>query len=209
MNKSKKSNQKKSLVLVSAIALVLVTALVTALIINAVNSHQEPVEPKGGEPDVTSSSTKVDPAEEEDDSDSNEVSDQGEVLSTKDASGDSKPDSSEVSSIEVSQLGIEVSYISGINGFNYEVMRTPSGTRYVEFRNDDVIGTKCSDDDGVFASIVEDPQSVEDATLVKTIAVEGTVYGLSIAESTCTSDPELLKSYQDSFTKAFVLLAKI
>jgi len=129
---------------------------------------------------------------------------------TKDDNTTNKPalDPSTVGTIDITPMGITASYVKGISGFEYEVLRTPSGTQYVEFRSPSLVGTKCTDDAGAFASILANPQSDESATLAKTTTIDGTKYGLSLAASTCTGDTAKLKAYQDSFSDAFSLLKK-
>ena len=115
-------------------------------------------------------------------------------------------DPATVSTIDIAPLGVTASYVKGVGGFEYAVQRTPSGTRYVQFSNEELVGTKCTDDSGPFASILVNPSSDESATLAKKVTVDGTVYGLSLAAVTCTSNVDLLKQYQASFTSAFHLL---
>ena len=106
-------------------------------------------------------------------------------------------------------MSITVSYVKGVGGFEFEVHRTPSGTQYVDFKSSDLVGTKCTDDEGIFATILESPGSDEQATLTKTIKLDGTTYGLSLAATTCTSDTTKLSAYQQSFNDAFSLLKKM
>jgi hypothetical protein len=118
-------------------------------------------------------------------------------------------DPEKVAQVTIEPMSITVSYMKGIGGFDYEVLRTGSGTKYVEFSSTKLAGTKCTNDEGQFASIIEKPSADEAATLSKTTTVEGIEYGLSLADSTCTSDSALLKQYQDAFSGAFSLLKKM
>lgn len=118
-------------------------------------------------------------------------------------------DPATVGSIDIEPLELTVSYVKGINGFEFEVLRTARGTRYVEFRSPDLIGTKCTDDEGTFASILENPTDDEAATISNKTTVDGQSYGLSLAGASCTSDTKLLANYQESFTDAFTLLKKM
>lgn len=118
-------------------------------------------------------------------------------------------DPSTVSSIDIQPLDLTVSYVKGIPGFEYQILRTAQGTRYVEFTNDSVKGTKCTDDTGVFASIIAGPNEAEVATLDAKTVIEDMMYGLSLASDTCTNNQELLGQLQDSFSNAFPLLKKI
>lgn len=117
-------------------------------------------------------------------------------------------DPSTVSTITITPMGITVSYVKDINGFEYVVNRSPRGGQYVEFRNEELKGTKCTNDEGTFASIIERPEANESAALIKKTTVDGVEYGLSLAAMNCTSNPDLLKTYQDSFVRAFSLLKK-
>lgn len=118
-------------------------------------------------------------------------------------------DPESVSTVDITPMGIKVSYVKGVGGFEYEVLRASGGTRYVELRSPTLVGTKCTNDAGTFASIIDSPSENERAVLAATTTVEGTVYGLSLAESTCTSDADSLAAYQKSFQDAFTLLEKI
>lgn len=111
--------------------------------------------------------------------------------------------------IEVSQARLAVFYVKGIGSLEYEVLRSSDGRKYVEFRNPELIGTKCEDDLGVFVSILESPNSSEQTTVSNKVSVEGVEYGLSVASPTCTSNAELLTKYQDAFIKPFSLLKKL
>jgi hypothetical protein len=119
-------------------------------------------------------------------------------------------DPTTVDSVDIVPLDITVSYVKGIPGFTYAIQRSQNGTRYIEFSSADLIGTKCTDDTGIFASIIENPSpDTEGATVSTTTTVGQDTYGLSLATDTCTSNPELLKQYQASFNDAFTLLRSI
>ena len=118
-------------------------------------------------------------------------------------------DPATVSTVAIEPLGITVSYVRGIPGFEFFVQRTADGTQYVEFASEEVAGTKCTNDTGVFASIIVSPSDQDGATISDEVTVDGTVYGLSLPDATCTSDTELFARYQASFKDAFGLLAKI
>lgn len=120
-----------------------------------------------------------------------------------------KLDPSTVSTIDISPMNITVSYVKGVGAFEYEVLRTPNGTQYVEFRSTDLVGTKCTNDQGAFASILASPSDDEQATVSQKTVVDGTTYGLSLPGATCTSNPDLLAKYQKSFSDAFTLLKKM
>lgn len=118
-------------------------------------------------------------------------------------------DPATLATIDIEPASLTVSYVKGVGGFEYEVLRLSEGRRSVELRNADLVGTKCDQDTGVFVSIVQSPNESEQATIEKTTKVDGVTYGLSIASPTCTDEPELLKKYQDAFTKPFSLLKKL
>ena len=118
-------------------------------------------------------------------------------------------DPATTSTVEIEPMDIVVSYVKGVGGFDYEVMRSPGGTKYVQFSASKLSGTKCTDDAGVFASIIEKPSPDEKATLVKTTTVNTVEYGLSLVDETCTIDVQLLKQYQASFNDAFSLLKNL
>lgn len=115
----------------------------------------------------------------------------------------------DVSTIDIEPMDITVSYLKGVGGFSFEVLRSASGTQYVEFRNESLAGTKCTDDQGVFAAIIESPSASEQETVDKTTDVDGTTYGLSLSADTCTGDPTLLAEYQEAFSAPFSLLKAI
>jgi cytoskeletal protein RodZ len=118
-------------------------------------------------------------------------------------------DPATVSTVSIEPMSLNVSYIKGIGGFDYEVKRAPNGTKYVQFSSTKLVGTKCTDDVGSFASIIDSPTADESTTLAETATVDGTSYGLSLADPTCTSDPTLLQQYQSAFSEAFTLLKKM
>jgi hypothetical protein len=119
-------------------------------------------------------------------------------------------DPENVSTVAIEPLGINVSYVKGIEGFSYNVSQTGVGTQYVELQSEQLIGTKCTDDDGSFATIVKNPKSDEDkTTLSLTKKVGNDTYGLSLPSNTCTSDTALFAQYQSAFKDAFDLLTAL
>lgn len=195
-----------------AIIIVLVVAIGTVALIKAFNTEQDPYrdtvstqqEEQG---DVTSgdstSKTEPQPAAQGDTA--------GATASTdpKDASKDPAPAPETVRTIDIPPISLTVSYVRGIEGFEYEVLRTAAGTQYVEFRGESLIGTKCTDDKGAFATIIVSPDSTEGSALNKVITLDGTKYGLSLSASNCTKDTTKLEQYQKSFSDAFGLLKKL
>ena len=119
-------------------------------------------------------------------------------------------DPSTLTSIAVEPLGVTVFYSKGTPGFEFNVLRAGDGTKYVEFSSPQLVGTKCTNDTGVFVSIVKSPKSPEDKTLyADTVTVAGTTYGLSLSDSTCTSDAALLETYQSGFKNGFSELEEL
>lgn len=149
---------------------------------------------------LTQSVTTDDSSENSASTDTTDVPDETDTASTLD------PET--VATIDVPSLAITVSYVKGIGAFEYEALRANNGTRYVEFRSTELIGSKCTDDQGTFASILVSPTEDEKATLASTVTVDATEYGLSLADSTCTSNTEKLAIFQKSFSDAFSLLKK-
>lgn len=116
---------------------------------------------------------------------------------------DEAPDPQLFSSIVITQMDIEVFYSKGIPGFSYKILRTPAGTQYVEFSSEDLIGTKCTGDEGVFASVIKNPSSAEESTVTATVKIDLDSYGLSLESDACTGDASLLTSYQSAFKNGF------
>lgn len=117
-------------------------------------------------------------------------------------------DASELATIVIEPLNLTVSYVRGIGGFAYVIQRTQSGTEYVEFSAESLVGTKCTDDTGVFASIIVNPAANDVATLANTTTIGEDTYGLALPDNTCTGNPDLFADYQASFRDAFGLLKK-
>ncbi len=105
--------------------------------------------------------------------------------------------------IDVAPLAIRVGYTKGIPGFEFSVMRASGGTLYAEFSAPSLVGTKCTNDGGVFASIIQAPTPDEVATAAQTVVVAGTAYGLLLSGETCTANPVLLRQYQAAFSAGF------
>jgi len=115
-----------------------------------------------------------------------------------------------VSTIDIEPMGIAVSYVRGIPGFEFVVKRTATGTQYVQFLSPDLAGETCTDDEGAFAAIIKNPASEEDRTTVTdSVTIDGEEYGLSLDGKNCASDKELFTEYQASFSDAFSLLRVI
>lgn len=122
----------------------------------------------------------------------------------------SEVDPSTLSSIDIEPLNSTVFYTKGTPGFEYAVKRASDGTQYVEFSSPSLVGTKCTNDSGLFATIIKNPTSTEDkSTISKTTTVDGVAYGLSLAGSTCTKDTDLLQTYQTAFSNGFSQLKEM
>jgi len=127
---------------------------------------------------------------------------------------DSSTDAAEVvmadpetlSSVDVEPLSVTVYYTKGVPAFGFEVKRTADSTQYAEFSSDELIGTKCTNDTGLFATIIKDPSTTDEAILSQTVKVGETPYGLSLAGMGCTADAELLAQYQAAFKEGFTSL---
>lgn len=199
----RKKDKRKLIVLLSVLGVLLI-AIITVAIIKVANSDSSKRVNESNQTSSTSDTTQQ--------SDTASDSDRTEQRDTQVASPDSEEapvvDPATVATIDIKPMGITVSYVKGAGGFEYEVLRTPNGSQYVEFRSPDLIGTKCTDDQGAFVSILENPSSSEGSTIAKSVTVGDAQYGLSLAAANCTSDAEKLQKYQQSFNDAFNLLKK-
>ena len=196
----------RALTISLAVLTILLVAIGTIVLIRVFNTNPDPLVQQ----ETSSSSTDVSndmPAEEMDTS----VESVDLETPNEETTITSEPelDPATVNTIDIEPMELTVSYGKGSGGFEYEVLRTTNGTRYVEFRSPTLIGTKCTNDEGAFASILANPDSNESTTLTKTTTVEETKYGLSLESSTCTSDEAKLQAYQKSFSDAFSLLKKM
>lgn len=119
-------------------------------------------------------------------------------------------DESTLSSIDIEPLAITVFYTKGVPGFEYTVERSSDKTEYVQFTSPELVGTKCTDDNGVFVSIIKNPTSAEDKTTIKEMRKVGSsTYGLSLSAKNCTKDEALLEKYQAAFTSGFSKLKEL
>jgi hypothetical protein len=116
-------------------------------------------------------------------------------------------DPATVSEIDIPAFGIAVSYVKGVPGFAYVIQRAANNTEYVEFTSEQLVSNRCTDDKGVFATIIKNAQpGADSATVSATTKVGDVTYGLSLAAETCAADKSLLQQYQKSFKDAFPLL---
>jgi len=118
-------------------------------------------------------------------------------------------DPSTLSSVAIEPLGVKVFYVKGIAGFDFAVKRTADSTEYVEFSSAELTGTKCTGDEGSFASIIKNPAAGTQQTIDQTIKVGNDTYGLSLAGEDCTANTALLRQYQASFTDGFKSLTTL
>lgn len=194
---------KRTQVTIKATLLVIAALVSTILLMQVLSpKEQDPFK----ESNTSQESQKKDestPSSKPDDKVANESERGGAFIPVE-----STLDPANLGTVEVPGVNLIVTYVKGIGGFEYEVLRTPSGTRYVEFRSASLAGTKCTNDLGAFASILVNPQNAEQATLAKSVTVGDAFYGLSLPSASCTSDTESLAAYQKSFSDAFNLLKK-
>ena len=150
--------------------------------------------------DVSSQSTSTDTQPGADSTD--ETNPEATVPPVTDTSASVDP--ATLSSIVIEPLAITASYTKGIPGFEFAVKRSADGTQYVEFSAPELVGTKCTNDTGVFASIIKGVNSTEDSSTVsQKKTINDVIYGLSLTGPDCTSNAELLKDYQSAFTNGF------
>lgn len=113
-------------------------------------------------------------------------------------------DPASLNSIDIEPLAITVFYTKGTPGFDFAVERAADSTQYVEFSSPNLVGTKCTDDEGVFVSIIKNPVSSDDQSIYsQKVTVGSDVYALSLAGKNCTSDEVLLVEYQTAFSNGF------
>jgi len=195
-----KKGSRKKLYTAGAVLAVLLLFIGAIAVVKAV-SHNK-ADPYATETPATAPDDSPDPS-------SPKVTTPQDTTTPGETSDDPVIDPATVNTIDIPPMSITVSYVKGIGGFQYQVHRTANGTQYVEFSSSDLAGTKCTNDIGVFASILESPEDDDSSALAKTTTVEGTKYGLSLADSTCTSNAQKLQAYQKSFSDAFSLLKKM
>lgn len=184
-----KVQSKKRLLIAGSILGLLLLMIGTVAILQYLNKPAEQT------PDTTAETTE--PEEQE-------PSPQTETDKEEAAVAETTVDPATLASIDIDPLGITAFYTRGVGGFEYSVKRTSSGTRYVDFSSPELVGTKCTDDEGIFASIIEGVKAEEDNTTIsKTVKVGETIYGLSLSGNNCASNVELLKDYQMAFSNGF------
>ncbi|OYW41771.1 hypothetical protein B7Z28_02170 [Candidatus Saccharibacteria bacterium 32-45-3] len=200
-----------------AVIITLLGAVITFAIFSS-SSSGEP-DPYKQQPAASDTDTNDDSNTDSDSDTANPIDDENlnnDNSNTKDDvtnDGDNSPTPvtippEQLATIDIEPMGLTVSYVKGIGGFGYQILRSPDGTRSVEFRNESLIGTKCTDDEGTFASIIENPTSDAAVLLDQKATIDGVTYGLSLSSGTCTGEPDMLANYQKSFSDAFGLLKK-
>lgn len=118
-------------------------------------------------------------------------------------------DPTKTSTISIDSMGIVVAYTKGIPGFEFQVKRNGQGTQYVEFSSPQLVGTKCTDDVGLFATIIRNPKTEDEQTVDQSTKIGDDTYGLVLAEDICTNDAALLKKYQTAFSEGLSFLKVI
>ena len=114
-----------------------------------------------------------------------------------------------LNSVAIEPLGVTVFYTKGTPGFDFTVLKAAANTQFVQFTSPDLIGTKCTDDEGVFASIIKDATDSEAQTISETVKLGSSTFGLVLATAGCTGNVELLQSYQDGFKAGFSSLTAL
>ncbi|HRQ86945.1 MAG TPA: hypothetical protein PLY16_02435 [Candidatus Saccharibacteria bacterium] len=116
-------------------------------------------------------------------------------------------DTSNAEELVIEPLDIVMYYDKDLLGFEYHILRTAEGTQYIEFSTERLIGNKCTNDKGVFASFIKNPSTEEDrSTLSQETNVNGDTYGLTLTGESCASDLTLLETYQKGLADYFSLL---
>ncbi len=202
------TTKQKRIIIVAGVVLVAVLGLGWLIAAQLFHKDKDPYkqpETINTKPD-TSADTKADAPETplEDTPDASAP----DANANTDTSQSAPLDPATVSVIEVPALGLAISYVKGVGGFEYEVKRTDDGTRYVQLSSPELIGTKCTNDNGSIAAIIEYPTATDTRSVTKTVTVGDTNYGFAPGGATCTANPDLLKRYQASFGDAFSLLKK-
>jgi hypothetical protein len=115
----------------------------------------------------------------------------------------SSVDPQTLTSVDITPLSVTVFYSKGTPGFEFTVLKTANKTQYVQFTSSDLVGTKCTNDQGAFASIIKNPSADEMQTTSQTVKVGSDTYGLSLASTGCTGNTDLLTEYQTGFKNGF------
>lgn len=183
--------QRKKGLIVTIIVLGIVLVVVGAVVI-AKQKNQTSTPPKSDSSKTTTPSKETAAVTDEN----------GEASSS---TGTTAPlaDPETLASVDIAPLSITVFYSKGTPGFEYTVLKTADKTEYVQFTSTDLVGSKCTNDDGAFASIIKNPSSNETPTTSQTVKVGADTYGLSLASTGCTANSDLLAQYQTGFKEGF------
>lgn len=184
--------KRKSIIIVAASALVSILVIASFALLN--KNAEEPASP------TTPTTTETTP-ESSDAAPRTET----DVTDVTPAANDAQAvDPASLSFIDIEPLAISVAYTKGIPGFDFAIQRTANQTQYIEFTSPDLVGTKCTDDNGLIVSIIKNPSSTEDQTTIdQKVTVDGNIYGISLASNSCTKNVELLDQYQKAFLEGF------
>jgi len=191
-----KTQSKKRLLVIIIALLVVALAIAGAVVAKNLNTPTETTT------DTSQESTDVTDSDASTDTDT-------EPAPKPDTSVTPAVDPATLSSVVVEPLGVTVFYSKGVPGFDFVVKRTAAQTQYVEFSTAALVGTKCTDDEGVFASIIKNPGDNERQTTTQIIQVGNDTYGLTLAGAGCTADAALLTEYQTAFTDGFKSLTTL
>lgn len=113
------------------------------------------------------------------------------------------PDPSTVKSLDISQLGLTLNYDRTLPGLSYEISRTGDGTQYVSLTYDGLVGSKCTGDQGEFASIIKNPTNTDSIAINNTVKLGNDTYGLALPDNSCTGNVDLFNQYQASMKANF------
>jgi len=137
---------------------------------------------------------------------------QSDAPSTALASSTSQPtppDPSTIKQLHIAQLGLVIDYANTLPGMSYSIGKTTAGTTYVQLSNTQLIGDKCTDDDGVFATILKDPTVTDSVTVSMVTKVGDVTYGLALPSGACTGNLALFNQYQASMKQDFSFLRSV
>jgi hypothetical protein len=181
----------KRILIVTGIILAVVLVVVGAIMLTKKPTQPSPVS-------TPNASNQTTPAK-----DTTTETDATDPTTTTPDSAVPSVDPQTLTSVAITPLAITVFYSKGTPGFEFTVLKTADKTQYVQFTSSDLVGTKCTDDQGAFASIIKNPSVDEAQTTSQTVKVGSDTYGLSLASAGCTSNTDLLAEYQTGFKNGF------
>jgi len=185
--------QSKRRLIVAIVVLAVILLVIGGVVIAQRLNNETSVSSTDSSKDATAQDTESDADESKD------TPDIAETTETEPATVDPET----LASIAIEPLGVMVYYSKGTPGFGYSVMKTTDKTEYAQFTSADLVGTKCTNDEGAFASIIKNPSTSESQTTSKTVKVGEDTFGLSLASAGCTANTELLTKYQTGFEQGF------